>query len=111
LNVIENEELGVTPAAAVGVMEKAPPWDSGGALASGEACCGGGEFAGVHDTGPAPDATLGTRRGEPGHRALVDHVAFQLGAQQRHDIFDAARPARAHDSPSHSAWWTCPSPS
>jgi hypothetical protein len=35
LNVIEDEELGVTLAAAVGVMEKAPPGDSGGAFVVG----------------------------------------------------------------------------
>jgi hypothetical protein len=38
LNVIEDEELGVTLAAAVGVMEKAPPGDSGGAFVVGLAC-------------------------------------------------------------------------
>jgi len=38
LNVIEDEELGVTLAAAVGVMEKAPPWDSGGAYVVGLTC-------------------------------------------------------------------------
>jgi len=38
LNVIEDEGLGVTLAAAVGVMEKAPPWDSGGAYVVGLTC-------------------------------------------------------------------------
>jgi hypothetical protein len=38
LNVIEDEELGVTLAAAVGVMEKAPPGDSGGAFVVGLTC-------------------------------------------------------------------------
>jgi hypothetical protein len=38
LNVIEDEELGVTLATAVGVMEKAPPGDSGGAFVVGLTC-------------------------------------------------------------------------
>ena len=38
MNVIEDEEFGVTLAAAVGVMEKAPPGDSGGAFVVGLTC-------------------------------------------------------------------------
>jgi hypothetical protein len=38
LNVIEDEELGVTLATAVGVREKAPPGDSGGAFVVGLTC-------------------------------------------------------------------------
>src|SRR6266566_3631892 len=66
-----------------------------GLSALGVPCLGRGERVGVHDSGPAPGSSFGARRGEPGHGALVDDVALELGERSHHGEEELAFPARA----------------